>query len=201
LSRVFERHIIPLLLQTIKDDELVSIIGSPKELKEIDEAFINYQVRRAIINSYAQGKGYPPLEYLETLKNILRQNLKRFSKTRYFRINKKALMDWQYEVQVFVTGESFNKAVMVRQLNDLLINYSRIPGINLDPDAVVKELLDLMGLGGARFLRENKNMPTTIPSNVQLTSPTPVRPLQETEQTGETITAEAGGKGETPTLR
>lgn len=70
LSKVFERHIIPLLLKTIKEEEIVSIIGSPKELKEIDESYINYQLNRVTVNSLAGGKGFPPADYIEHLRKI-----------------------------------------------------------------------------------------------------------------------------------
>lgn len=193
LSRVFERHIIPLLLETIKDEEVISIIGSPKDLKEIDESYINYQLNRAILNSLMGGQGFPPPDYIEHLRKIYRDNLKAFGKTRYFKVRKDFLTNWKYEVEVFVTGEAFNKAVMVRQLNDILLTYSRLPGVNIDVDAVFKEILDLMGLGGARFLRTQDEI-RAIPPVREVPIPTQPRRLEETEMTGEAITEERSGR-------
>jgi len=192
LSRVFERHIIPLLLETMKEEEIISIIGSPKELKEIDESYINYQINRAILNSFLKGKGIPPADYIERLRKIYRENLRKLEKVRYLKIKRALLKKWQYEVQVFVTNEAFNKAVMVRQLNDLLMAYSRLPGVNIDPDAIVKEILDLMGLGGSRFLKPIEET-MKIPAAREAVTPT-VRPLEETETVGEETTMEKVGR-------
>jgi len=197
LSRVFEKHIIPLLLETISEEEIISIIGSPKDLKEIDESFINYQLNRAILNSYTKGKGFPPADYIEHLRKIYQENLKAFNKTRYFKVEKGFLKNWQYEVEVFVTGESFNKAVMVNQLNNMLMAYSRIPGANLDVDALMKEILDLMGLSGARFLRkQDEAIPIQTPREV----PVPTTPQSETEMVGEIVSGEKTGRGMVPTI-
>jgi len=193
LSKVFERHLIPLLLETLKDEEVVSIVGSPKELKEIDENFINSEINRHIVGSMASGKGIPKPEFVEHLKKMYRENLKHFQKTRYFKIKKQLLKQYQYETEVFVTGESFNKAVMVRQLNELLLTYSRLPGLNLDVDAVAKEVFDLMGLGGARFLKSQDEIQASPP--LEVPTPQQARPFQETEMAGEAGTMERTGRG------
>ena len=101
-------------------------------------------------------------------------------KTRYLSSLKDILRGWKYEVEVFITGESFNKAVVVGQLNDLLLNYSKLPGINIDIDAVFKEILDLMGLGGARFQSKSQTIPKVVPA--------------ETAQTALTNTLQGSGK-------
>jgi len=199
LSKVFERHIIPLILETIKDKEVISIIGSPEELKEIDENFINQEMNRHILNSMTKTdeKGnfigeIPKPAFIEHLRGMYRDNLKQFQKTRYFSINKRMLTNWQYEVEVFVTGEAFNKAVMVKQLTDLVMVYSRIPGINIDTTAVIKEIFDLMGLGGSRFLR-SKEEETMRPPRLEV--PRPAMPRPETEMVGEAATLERMGRG------
>lgn len=117
----------------------------------------------------------------------------KFQKTRYFQIKKALLEKYKYEVEVFVTGESFNKAVVARQLNDMLLTYSRIPGTNLDVDAVFKELLDLMGLGGARFLKAEEDVKT--PPMLEVPRPAASRPMEETEMAGEALTQERTGRG------
>jgi len=200
LGRVFERHIIPLLLETIKDEEVISIVGSPKELKEIDENYINTILNKNILESLIRTGHFPKPDFIDHLRGIYRDNLERFQKTRYFKINKKILTNWKYEVEVFVTGEAFNKAVMVRQLNDMLLSYSRLPGINIDVDAIFKEILDLMGLGGARFLKTPEEVQIRAPI-VEAPRPAMVRPLEETEKVGEATTAERTGRGLAATLR
>ena len=198
LSRVFEKHIIPLMLETISDEEVISIIGSPKDLKEIDENYINHLLNQNILDYLIKNHTYPPIDFVDNLRTIYEGNLQKFKNTRYFKINKSLLTKWKYEVEVFVTGESFNKAVMVKELNDLLITYSRIPGLNIDVEGVFKEILDLMGIGGARFLAQQKTtaLPTPLPSQNKQA----LTPQAETEQTAEVVTPEKTGAGLTPTL-
>ena len=195
LSKVFERHIIPLILETIKDKEVISIIGSPKELKEIDENYINNQLNGDILRYYTENMSFPDVSYIEHLRKIYRNNLKKFHKTRYFKDNwKTRLSQWKYETEVFITGESFNKAVIVRELNDMMMTYSRMPGVNLDIDAIFKEILDLMGLGGSRFLKsrdEAEKLPPALPAGA---APQGKRPPQETEMVGEAVTRERVGR-------
>ena len=194
LSKVFERHIIPLLFETIKNEEIISIVGSPEELKEIDENYINRALNKVQLDNLLKTGNFPKPEFIEHLRKIYQDNLQKFQKTRYFKIDKKMLTNWQYETEVFVTGESFNKAVMVRQLNDMLLTYSRLPGVNIDVDQIFKEILDLMGLGGSRFLksRESTNI---LPPVAEVPRPTTVRPLEETEMVGEAGTSERFGRG------
>jgi hypothetical protein len=193
LSRLFERHIIPLIIEIVKDKEVISIIGSAKELKEIDENVINNKINEIIVNSLASGKGIPPIGFLEKVKEMMKQGLAVFKKTRYISITKSALEKWEYQVEVIITNEAFNKAVIVKQLNDMLLTYSRIPGINIDIDAIFKEILDLMGIGGARFLKMKEEVAGTAPAtNVPEVSQT--RPLEETEMAGEAMTQERYGR-------
>jgi hypothetical protein len=197
LSRMFERHVIPLILETMKEEELISIVGSPKDLKELDEHYITYITNKTIINSLAKGEGFPKPEFLEHTKEMIKEGLGDFEKIRYLDIKREFLKRWSYEVEVFVTGESFNKAVMVQQLNEMLINYSRIPGVNIDIDAIFKEILDLMGISGARFLKTPEEVramaPVQEPPSLQRARP-------ETEMVAESATGERRGAGMSATL-
>jgi hypothetical protein len=153
LSRVFERHIIPLLIETIKVGDLIDIIGDPKELSEIDQNRITTALNKVILDHWTQKKRMPQADYIEGLRKFYTDGIGKQS-GRYFNIdNVDMFKKWKYQVEVFVTGESFNKAVMVQQLNALIQTYSQIPGSNIDTDAVFKEILDLMGMGGQRFLK------------------------------------------------
>ena len=195
LSRVFERHIIPLLIENLKIDDVISIVGSPKELKELDNNYINKKTKDYYINSMKKGK-LPSGEDVAMFKDLQQQKLNKFGKNRYLSDLKKVLSGWEYEVQIFVTKESFNKAVIVQQLNELLINYSQVPGTNLDTDAIFKEILDLMGIGGARFLESKKEGAVpNIQQGGQGGQPRKTQPIRpEVEMVGEAITQERTGK-------
>ena len=195
LSRVFERHIIPLLIENLKMDDVISIVGSPKELKELDNNYINKKTRDYYVDSMKKGK-LPSGEDVAMFKDLQQQKLSKFGKNRYLSDLKKVLSGWEYEVQIFVTKESFNKAVIVQQLNELLINYSQVPGISLDQDAIIKEILDLMGIGGARFLEsKQEGAVPNIQQGGQGGQPRKAQPMRpEVEMVGEAVTREKVGK-------
>ena len=198
LSRVFERHIIPLLIDNLKLSDVISIVGSPKEIKELDDNYINYGVKQFYVNYVAKNHSIPTAEMVDNYRQLQQQILDKMGKTRYLSNLKEVLRGWKYEVEVFVTGESFNKAVVVRQLNDLLLNYSKLPGTNIDIDAVFKEILDLMGIGGERFLNKNTSQVPALFSaqqsaqNAQPAQKLP-KPMGETRQASLANTLENGG--------
>lgn len=199
LSRLFERHLIPLIIETMKDEEIISIVGSPKELKEIDNNYINAVLNKQTVDYLVKNKEFPKPGFIEHLRDIYSDNLKKFQKTRYFKIKKKMLTNWNYEVEIFITGESFNKSVMVQQLNEMLMGYSRIPGTNLDAEAIMKEILDLMGIGGARFIKD-RDEAMSVPPVQDVPNPAAQRRFQETEMAGEANTAERSGANVGATL-
>jgi len=107
---------------------------------------------------------------------------------RYFEIEKQMLKKYApYETEVFITDESYNKAVMSNQLNSLLQTYARIPGVNIDVDMIFKEILDLMGLGGARFLKTPQPTPAPTGMANQLNqgqaNPAPTNPTATPDMT------------------
>jgi hypothetical protein len=71
------------------------------------------------------------------------------------------------------------------------MTYSNIPGVNIDIDAVFKEILDLMGIGGARFLKMKEEVAQQAPA-MNVPSMKAPRKLEETEMVGEASTAESG---------
>lgn len=185
LSRVFERHIIPKLIETLKDEEVISIIGDAKQLKEIDENRVNTHLNQVILDHWTKKKSMPDPMYIDGLRKFYMEQLKDSGTSRDFKVYKKMLTDWQYEVRVFVTNESFNKSAMVQQLNSLLQTYTQLPGgKNLDTDAIFKEVLDLMGLGGTRFLMS--------PADQQAQQPNPMQNFKKLGNQQNTPNAAAG---------
>jgi hypothetical protein len=198
LERVMEKHIIPLMIENLKPEEVVNIVGSAEDLKMIDESYINSRTNKFIIEHLKQKGGkakqiFPDPMFLETMKGIYKTGLQKLGKNRPIRELKNMLKKYQYNCDVFVTSESFNKAVVAKQLNDMLINYARVPGVNIDVTEVYKQILDLMGLGGERFIKQSQPMP--MPQQVpQQKGTSQRRPKEETEMTGEATTMERSGR-------
>lgn len=144
LERVLRRHIIPMVLQQLKEGEVVRITGELEDLEILDQAAIN-----AFVNEMGADKG---IFEKRRLRKQAEEKLASFGKDRFAKIQK-FIFDTFYDVEVYVTDEKFDPAVMVRQLNDLLFQYSNIPGANLDVDGIMREVLDTMGISGTRFIK------------------------------------------------
>lgn len=157
ISQFIEELILPDLLNNLTNNDIVRITGDIQELKVIDDVYVNNLVNESIIKYYEENGYYPSMQEIESEKQRLSLEFAGQGKDRFLKIKKSVFkpQDIIDSVDVFVTGEGFDKAVMARQLNDLLINYSRIAGVNIDKDKIVSELLDIMGLGSERFIKPN----------------------------------------------
>lgn len=153
LERLFKRHIIPSTIENLTEGEVLRITGQPEDLEKIDEAGINYLINEEIAKYKKQHGRAPLFGDIQELKVKAQNHLKKFGKDRFVEIVKH-IFDTSYDVEVYITDEKFDKSVMVKQLTDLLFAFGRIPGINLDIDAITKEILDIMGISGSRFIKK-----------------------------------------------
>ena len=153
LERLFKRHLIPSIVENLTEGEILRITGQPEDLERIDEAGINYFLNEAIAK-YKKQHGHAPLfGDIQILRQKVEKHLKSFGKDRFVEIVKH-IFDTEYDVEVYITDEKFDKSVMVKQLTDLLFVFGRVPGINVDVDGIMKEILDIMGISGSRFIKK-----------------------------------------------
>ncbi len=197
ISQFIEDLILPDMLNNLTDKDIVRITGDPKELKALDDTYVNNLVNDEIVNYYGRNGYYPTEMEIESEKQKLMTELAKQGKDRFLNIKKSIFKpnDIVDSVDIFVTGEGFDKMVMARQLNDLLVNYSRIAGVNIDQDKIVAELLDLMGLGSERFIRNQPVQP--VPMNPSLApQQAPQQPVMQVqggnEQVANATTMERG---------
>jgi len=148
LKRVFEKHLIPLMIETLTDGEIVRITGEPKDLEKLDKIYIDKIVDKEIIKIYQRTGQTPDDTMIEQYKQSKLEQMAKKGDLRWVKINKRLLKEMKngVDADVFITNEAFDKSVVVKQLNDLLLTYSRIPGINLPVEDIMKATLDIMGL-------------------------------------------------------
>jgi len=216
ISQFIEELILPDLLKNLDDKEIQRITGDPKELRIIDDMYIDSLVNEEILKYNKKNGYYPSLDEIQREKDVARQKFMKFGRDRFVQI-KKALFSPENiidSVDVFITDESFNKAVIARQLNDLLLNYSKIGGISIDSDSIVAELLDIMGLGSERFLKSKQEVQQqqagmqqqaimqqlAQQAQAQTKRPTSMAAISPTEQAAEVMTPEMTGRAAVPTL-
>ena len=159
MERLIVRHYIPLLKELMKTEDIIKITGEPQYLSEIDSVLIEHRVNDFVNKEISNTGFYPEQDKVDAYRAAQSKGLKRMGKTRfvqYFR----GMFDENVDVEVTVTDERFNRVVAVQQLRDMLIAFSRLPvASSLNTDAILKEIVNLMGLKGDFFLNE-KQAPT-----------------------------------------
>jgi hypothetical protein len=155
LKRLVSRHYLPIIIRNVKKGDIIRYTGNPQSLRDLDERIVRNAVAKAAVD-FIEKNGYAPSELeLEQERMKVEKQLKQLGKYRYLNLDT-SLKDLKYDVQVFITQEDIDKSVVVKNLQDLLLVYSRMPGINLDVEAIIREILDLAGLSGERFLKEKQ---------------------------------------------
>ena len=172
IERLIRHQYIPLLKEITKDGDFIKVTGEAVDLTFIDEQIVNSRLTK-FISKYINDDGFYPEnniidEFISKQRNFLKsQGKQRFVK--YF----KEMFDEEYDIEVHVTDEKFNRIVAAQQLRDLLIAFSRLPvASKLDTDAIFREWFNVMGIKGEFFL-ERAQIP------IHALSSSGPRPLKE----------------------
>jgi len=151
LKRLFKRHLIPLIVDSLEDREIMRITGAPEDIQEIDNAIVDYFTNEAILEFYKKTGNYPTQGEIDMEKERARKKFQRMGTDRFLEVWKDQF-DENFDVDIMVTTEEFDKEVIMKQLNDLLFAYAKMPGSNLDVNAIMRQMLDIMGLQGSSLM-------------------------------------------------
>jgi len=208
ISQFMEELIVPALFDTLKDKEIIRITGDPKELRIIDNAVIDSMVADEVAKFHSKNGYYPTSQEIDQFKEKQGNVYRKQGRDRWLEVKKKIfspenLLD---SIEIFVTSESFNKVILAKQLNDLLVSYGNIAGINIDTDKITAEIIDLMGLSSERFLRSPEQVAELAQQQAAAAMAKgapgriPTGPTSATEQMAQFGTAEGRGAALAPTL-
>lgn len=135
LQRWLKRHFIPITFKSIKKSEIVRITGDADSLRTFDEGMVNEILAQAIANA----PGIVDPQQVEIERQRLLAQMQAKGKDRFINMDK-SLNPTDYDVEVYITNEEFDQAVVV----DKLINMLQIaPEYR---ESIVRSALDLMGL-------------------------------------------------------
>lgn len=158
LGRTIERHWLPIILDQLKDDDVISVIADPKELQDVDEMLLNHFANEAVLTYKKQHGVYPDPQLFEREKQAAKKKLGRFDKARFFRHVKGEVEGQRFGVTIDVGDEEVDKQGIIDNLTNFLVSYNPVLGGKVDTDAVALEIFDQMGLGGKRFYRQDQNV-------------------------------------------
>ena len=154
IERLIRFQYIPYLKETLTEKDIIKITGDADYLAYIDEQIVNNR-RNRFINDNLNKTGFRPEQ--SVIDNYIQEQgkfLKSMGKNRfseYFR----NMFDEEVDIEIHITDEKFNRTVAVQQLRDMLISYSRLEvGSKLDVDAIMREMLNIMGIRGEFFLEK-----------------------------------------------
>ena len=139
LSEVFNKWIIPDLIESIDEDDIIEIAGSAEEMKFIDEAVRRAKVYDAV-KTYVMSSGYlPKKEELELVEKAISEEIAS-GKDKKLRIDGKFIRDYlndqrEYQLVFDVTGENTNKKVQDETLGNLFQIVASNPAVLQDPNA------------------------------------------------------------------
>lgn len=210
ISQFMEELIVPTLFDSLKDKDIIRITGDPKELKIIDNAVVDSMVAEEVIKFKKKNGYYPTGQEIDQFKERQTNVYRKQGRDRWLDVKKKLfssenLLD---SIEIFVTSESFNKVILAKQLNDLLVSYGNIAGIDVDTDKITAEIIDLMGLSSERFLRSpeqkaelmQQQQALALQQGAQGRAPQGRGAQGLTEQIAQAGTAERRGSALTPGL-
>ena len=143
LKRLLERHWIPTFLSDLKREDVIRITGDYKNLAKLDETLIDHLVNEEAIRFRDKNGFWPNEDEILREKDKIKKDYKKFDKDRFLKI-KDDLFNFKYDVEVYVTNENFDKNALINNLTALLSSYNQLTG-KIDTDAVVQEVLDLLG--------------------------------------------------------
>lgn len=171
LKRLIEKQWLPIIFEVISSEEIVNILGD-KEIREFDEIIIKEKIEEWIINSLNATGWYPEGFDIDQKREELKTELTKLKKNRFVGFKKSLVDVGEYEIDIYVTNEDFDKGVMIQNLDKMLTVYSKLTTTGLDVDMIIAEVLDIMGLGSERFFLKEKVVKPAM-GIPRMTSPTP----------------------------
>lgn len=152
LTRMMNRHILPIMQEMLTLGEVVRISGSPEELAQYDEAVVNFVAKDKLAQEIENGNQFDPAQVFAEIDRIKALMKTRLGKDRYSELGKIDLS--KYGTKIYIGEESFDAEIMANNLTKIL---SVVPQYQ---DVVVKEVFDIMGLDSSK-IPDRPPMPAT----------------------------------------
>ena len=155
ISRWLKRQALPIMMKNVKRDDIVRLTGETDELKEYDERVVSEIIWNELQNVKNRGGFVDPAAVQRERERLISQ-MSMSGKDRFVKVAQK--IDWtEFDVQVYVTNEEVDKAVLAKNLIDTLGIVASKPDLNIDSSAIVRQIFDVMGLD-TNQLKTNSTM-------------------------------------------
>jgi hypothetical protein len=155
-TELLEDHVVPIIKQVLKKGDAIRITGNSADFEKLEEKLIEEEVNSAAQEYLSQGGVIDPME-IEAEKERLKQELKAIGEDRFVQIKDKAF-DTDFNVNVSITDEEMNPALVAQALTQALGIAAQFPGSRLNTDEALKEIFDSLGLDGNRLIQAQETL-------------------------------------------
>lgn len=166
IERLIVNHYIPLIKEVMTSKDYIKVTGDADVLTMIDDQIVKNRLSKFIQNNIEKTGFYPEPQEIQTFITKQASKLSQDGKQRFVQYFRE-IFDEEVDVEVHVTDEKFNRIVAAQQLRDALLAYSRLPvASKLDPDAILRQLFEIVGVKGEFFLQKPQMPLHAIKQNI-----------------------------------
>lgn len=148
LRSIFMDWIIPYLIEKMNTEHILASNYSAEELIQIDNSFAIAEANNNFTNEVLSGKVLAPADY-EAMRQQYIDFIRQTKDRRFLNIPKGYFKDVKVKVDVNITGEQLNKAVVLESLNNILTLAANNPAILQDSklSQIFGKILEVTGAG------------------------------------------------------
>ena len=164
LKEMWMDWVFPHLTKKLKKAHTLTTDFDLADLQKIDDAFINFNVNKQIIENLRKGKATSAAEAAE-LEQFLSSTIKQTKNRRFIEIPEGFYDNVKYRLDVLITDESLNKAVYLESLNSLLQLMASNPAIAQDPKLtkIANSIMEVSGFSPVEMAEINATPAAGLP--------------------------------------
>lgn len=183
--RLFQNGYFETIIDELDSNEMVSIVGDPKELQELDEFLVDNAVNDWANKELKKAKNANDVENIwaaaDSEKEKLKEELRSEGDTRFSQFKKSLLKEAEYFIEFYMTNEGFDKNVKIQNLTTL----KQDPNFTGSRKAIENEIMDLMDLNPSLYQKTEEEgkqeEQEKMMEGQQMTPPAPEMPQTNQE--------------------
>jgi len=166
LSEVFNEWIMPDIIETLEEDEILEVFGSVEELKFFDEAYRRSKMFESVKEYVLKSGHLPTKTEFATVEKLFAEEMD--NADRKVKITKDFLENaLKYSIRFDVTGETTNREAESETLGNLFQILASNPAVIQDPTArvLMARIMEAAGISPIQFAGfASQPLPETPPA-------------------------------------
>ena len=138
MKEVYREWIIPELLKKLNKEHILDMSDSTEEYKQFEDSIIKFRTWQAIKGMISKGINFN-WGQIDLIKNTIKQSISK----KQLKIPNDYYKGFEYDMDMDITGEKYNKASMLESKFNLLTLMSKSPGIENSP--LFKQIAEMSG--------------------------------------------------------